>query len=103
MLRVCLWVLTLYSLGYYLLLTLPRFQVDHMRVLNERSVAVMDQLVQTKYFRIIRLNINQKCPIDFFTKMCKSKSCSVCRCSDDDIPEFWSSTDRVRSHVEQGQ
>jgi ERO1-like protein alpha len=26
-------------------------------------------------------------------KICKSKSCSVCRCDEKDIPFFWSSTD----------
>jgi ERO1-like protein alpha len=54
--------------------------------------------VQTKYFRLIRLNINQACPLGLLKRICKSNSCSVCRCDERDIPQFWSNTDRVRSH-----
>ena len=103
MLRLALWLIVLYAFGYALLLTLSRFSIDPMRVLNEQTVKVMERLVQTKYFRIIRLNLNQQCPFDTMAKMCKRKSCAVCRCSDDDIPSFWASTDRVRSHVEEGR
>ena len=103
MLRLALWLIGIYAVGYVLILTLPRFSIDPMRVLNEETVKIMDTLVQTKYFRIIRLNLNQDCPFDTMTKMCKRKSCAVGRCSNDDIPSCWSTTDRVRSHVKGGR
>jgi hypothetical protein len=30
-------------------------------------------------------------------KLCKSKSCSVCRCDEKDIPQNWIITDKVQS------
>ena len=84
--RGIMWLAALYAIGYWLLLTLPHFKIDPMWTLNEHTVELMDQLVQTKYFRIIRLNLNQECPIDTFNKICKSKSCTICRCNEDDIP-----------------
>lgn len=30
-------------------------------------------------------------------KLCKSKSCSVCRCDEKDIPQNWITTDKVKS------
>jgi len=46
---------------------------------------------------MIRLNLNQECLLGHMNKICKSKSCSVCRCDEKDIPLFWTRTDRVAS------
>jgi ERO1-like protein alpha len=73
-----------------------------MQEMNVAAAPVLEQLVQTKYFRMIRLNINQECPLGILNRICKSNSCSVCRCDERDIPLAWTNTDRVRSHL-QGQ
>lgn len=33
-------------------------------------------------------------------KLCKSRSCSVCRCDEKDIPQNWIKTDKVQSTEE---
>lgn len=88
----------LYLCGYYLLVTRPEFKSDPMLKLNRSSAPILHDLIQTKFFRMIRLNLNQECQLGHMNKICKSKSCSVCRCDEKDIPLFWSSTDKVHSH-----
>lgn len=55
---------------------------NHKKIesLNYKTTAILNQLVKTKYFRILRLNINSKCPLPYMNKLCRSKSCAVCRC-----------------------
>ena len=65
---------------------------DPLMLTNFKTVGILEELVQTKYFRIIRLNINEECSLGMMKKLCKSKSCTVCRCNDKDIPEFWLNT-----------
>lgn len=65
---------------------------DPLKEINERTSDTLSRLVQTKYFRIIRLNINQECQLSTMNKICKSQSCTVCRCNHKDIPEFWTNT-----------
>lgn len=91
-----------YLIGYYLLTSTKVLESDPMQEMNVAAAPLLEDLIQTKYFRVIRLNINQECPLGILNKICKSNSCSVCRCDDRDIPQFWSNTDRVRSHT-QGQ
>jgi hypothetical protein len=64
-----------------------------MKRMSHDSAPILYELVQTKFFRNIRLNLNQECQIGHMNKICKSKSCSVCRCDEKDIPFFWTSTD----------
>ena len=72
--------------GYYFLSSTKIVQQDPMEKMNQSTAPILEELVQTKYFRLIRLNINQECPLGIFKKLCKSSSCSVCRCTDKDIP-----------------
>ena len=69
-----------------------------MLEMTQSAAPLLEQLIQTKYFRIIRLNINQQCPLGIRNLICKSNSCTVCRCDERDIPLEWSNTDRVLSH-----
>lgn len=75
-----------FVLGYYFLSTMRFVKEDPMEKMNRSTAPILEELVQTKYFRLIRLNINQECPLGIFKKLCKSSSCSVCRCTDKDIP-----------------
>jgi ERO1-like protein alpha len=91
-------VVAAYIVGYYLLVNSYYLQMDPMQNMNAEAAPLLEQLVQTKYFRIIRLNVNQACPLGYLKKICKSNSCSVCRCDHKDIPQNWVNTDRVKSH-----
>ena len=73
-----------------------------MLLINRRTAPILERLVQTKYFRIIRLNINQECQLGIMNRICKSQSCTVCRCNERDIPEFWSNNEKVRTHLSEG-
>ena len=82
----------LFLVGLRLLQEVPGLQEDPLRQINERTAGTLQSLVQTKFFRIIRLNINQECSLGMMKKLCKNKSCTVCRCNDRDIPESWLNT-----------
>ena len=88
--------------GYILLESYLQHSKDFIINMNNKITPLIEELVETKFFRIIRLNLNQECQLGIFKKLCKSKSCSVCRCNKNDIPQIWSSTDRVKMHS-QGQ
>ena len=64
---------------------------------NNITHSIVGSLVKTKYFRIIRLNLISECPLLLQNKLCKSKSCAVCRCDEKDIPQKWIITDKVKS------
>jgi hypothetical protein len=68
-----------------------------LRDLNNKTSDILYKLVQTKYFRLLRRNLNSKCPLPYMHKLCKSKSCEVCRCDEKDIPQNWVTTDKVKS------
>jgi ERO1-like protein alpha len=51
-----------------------------------KTAQLLEKLVKTKYFRIIRLNIEEECSLGMMQKLCKSQSCTVCRCNEEDIP-----------------
>lgn len=72
--------ITTYLIGYYFLIHSQLILTDPMQHMNLAAAPLLEDLVQTKYFRIIRLNINQQCPLGILNKICKSNSCSVCRC-----------------------
>ena len=44
--------------GLRLLEQIPQLKEDPLKQMNEKTVTLLEELVQTKYFRIIRLNIN---------------------------------------------
>lgn len=48
-----------YIAGYYCLIISRYFERDLMQEMNEVAGPLLYELVQTKYFRIIRLNIDQ--------------------------------------------
>lgn len=81
-----------FVIGLEVLERLPFSRQDPLREMHERTAPVLEKLVQTKYFRIIRLNINEECQLGVMRRICQSKSCTVCRCNDADIPEFWTNT-----------
>lgn len=72
-------------------------QANKLRTINDRTAVLLSELVQTKYFRILRLNLNSECPLPIMNELCRSKSCSVCRCDEKDIPQMWIKTDKVKS------
>jgi hypothetical protein len=45
---------------------------------------------------MIRVNLNRECELWVRNKICKSKSCTVCRCDEKDIPTNWIKTDKVQ-------
>lgn len=97
-LKIAMKILLVGLLGYLIgvhFITKP--PEDQLEKFNSATTALMERLVSKKYFRLIRLNLNSECPLKFINKICKSKSCSVCRCDSKDIPSFWSKTDRVLS------
>jgi ERO1-like protein alpha len=63
--------------------------------INRNTFETLQSLVKTKFFRIIRINIENECPFWAREKMCKSGSCTVCRCDEKDIPQEWSKTDLI--------
>ena len=85
--------------GLYLLEYMPWAQQDQLLTFNQKTAPILEQLVQTKYFRIIRLNINENCEFGLMKRVCKSQSCTVCRCDDKEIPDLWTSTEKVKSHT----
>ena len=38
---------------------LPTLQEDPVKIMNTSTAPLLEKLVQTKYFRIIRLNVNE--------------------------------------------
>jgi hypothetical protein len=48
--------------------------------INRETHELLHQLIKTKYFRMIRVNLNRECELWVRNKICKSKSCTVCRC-----------------------
>lgn len=70
---------------------------ENLRHINDRTAGLLSELVKTKYFKLIRLNLNSECPLPIMNKLCKSKSCAVCRCDEKDIPAMWMKTDKVIS------
>jgi ERO1-like protein alpha len=96
------WIVTLgsiilYLLAYFLIELLKPPEVDHLRQLHAATADKLHELVQTKFFRIIRLNLQQECPLSFTRRICKSTSCHVCRCDEKDIPSIWMHLDRASS------
>lgn len=55
-------------------------KVSLLRDFNNKTMNNLYELVKTKYFRLLRINVNSECPLPYMQKLCKSKSCSVCRC-----------------------
>lgn len=53
--------IVLFFLGLFVLGSVGMGREDPLEGLNGRTASVVEQLVQTKYFRIIRLNINEEC------------------------------------------
>jgi ERO1-like protein alpha len=84
--------------GLELLRRTPGVQEDPLEQMNSRTAEVLARLVQTKYFRIIRLNINEDCSLGIMKRICRSSSCTVCRCEDSDIPALWTTTEKVVTH-----
>jgi hypothetical protein len=52
-------VVVAYIVGYYYLVNSTYYIEDPMRDMNMAAAPLLENLTQTKYFRIIRLNINQ--------------------------------------------
>jgi hypothetical protein len=96
------WIVTvasliLYCLAYFLIGIVKPPSQDHLQALQSDTSARLQELVQTKFFRIIRLNLNQQCPLAFTGRLCRSSSCRVCRCDEKEIPLIWSDLDKVAS------
>lgn len=72
-------------------------QISQAEQLNTASAPILSELVKTKYFRIIRLNLQSECPLPLMNKLCRSESCAVCQCDEKDIPQNWKKTDKLRS------
>jgi hypothetical protein len=64
--------------------------------INRETHETLHALIKTKYFRTFRANLNRECELYARTKICKSKSCTVCRCDEKDIPTNWIKTDQVK-------
>lgn len=97
-------ILIYFGILVALLIEAPNFahnqskeDIKALKALNNKTASTLQELVKQKYFRIIRLNLNSECPLPYMNKICKSKSCAVCRCDERDIPQSWSSTDKVLS------
>ena len=50
--------ITIFFSGLYLLQNSDIVHEDHLKVMNLKTANLLESLVLTKYFRIIRLNIN---------------------------------------------
>jgi len=48
--------------------------------INRETHDILHSLIKTKYFRTFRANLNRECELYARNKICKSKSCTVCRC-----------------------
>lgn len=57
--------------------------------INEKTAETLKELVKTKFFRIIRINIDNGCPFWAQQRLCASGGCGVCRCSGIDVPPEW--------------
>jgi hypothetical protein len=45
----------------------------------------------TPFFRTYRVNMERECPFWAQQRLCNNHKCSVCECSDEEIPSFWRS------------
>lgn len=79
----------LFFCGWWAIQMVPAFREDPLKCLNRRTATLLEQLVQTKYFRIVRMNINEECQLGVMRRICQSRSCTVCRCDSSDIPSHW--------------
>lgn len=86
-----------YVLLYFLLALFAPNNQDQLKQLHLLTAPKLNELIQTKFFRIIRLNVDQQCPLSHTSRLCKSTSCRVCRCEEKDIPGIWHNSDRVSS------
>lgn len=57
----------------------------------ESMFPILDSLTSTQFFRIFKVDLSRECPFWARTDLCTSPtgSCSVCECTDDEIPTHW--------------
>lgn len=79
----------LFFCGYWALQQIPAVREDPLKSFNARTAPIVEKLVQTKFFRIVRMNINDECQLGVMRRICQSRSCTVCRCDSGEIPEHW--------------
>ena len=58
--------------GYILLESYLQHSKDFIINMNNKITPLIEELVETKFFRIIRLNLNQECQLGIFKKLFKS-------------------------------
>eukprot|EP01055_Gregarina_sp_Pseudo9_P000211 Gregarina_sp_Pseudo_9__210@NODE_1137_length_1848_cov_97_808734_g1064_i0_p1_GENE_NODE_1137_length_1848_cov_97_808734_g1064_i0NODE_1137_length_1848_cov_97_808734_g1064_i0_p1_ORF_typecomplete_len576_score201_94ERO1/PF04137_15/3e81CbtA/PF09490_10/17CbtA/PF09490_10/3_3_NODE_1137_length_1848_cov_97_808734_g1064_i0491728 len=56
-----------------------------------RILPLLDELAETKFFRIFKIDLGQECPFWARADLCSSPtgSCAVCECTPDQIPLPW--------------
>jgi Endoplasmic Reticulum Oxidoreductin 1 (ERO1) len=59
------------------------------RVNRDAVNPVLTQLVQTPFFRYFKVNLYCDCPFWPDDAMCSMRDCSVCECSDEEVPKPW--------------
>lgn len=70
---------------------------------NERDVRpVLDSLVETKFFKYFRVNLEKECPFWFVDKTCGlDGGCEVCECDAREIPLSWQDQDWVSGKTDE--
>ena len=56
---------------------------------NERLNHTLDSLRKTLFFKIFKLNLEPDCNIFKQEQICRSASCYICSCENNEIPDIW--------------
>lgn len=65
--------------------------IEHLKELNKEIHPTLQKLTLTPFFRTYRVNMERECPFWAQQRLCNNHKCSVCECSDEEIPSFWRS------------
>jgi len=65
--------------------------IEHLKELNREIYPTLQKLTLTPFFRTYRVNMERECPFWAQQRLCNNHKCSVCECSDEEIPSFWRS------------
>ena len=75
--------------------------IEKLQALNKKVFPVLEQLrvrsnfdndsvsQLTPFFQTYKVNMENECPFWAIQRMCNSKKCAICECSENEIPSFW--------------
>ena len=63
--------------------------IQELRSLNHQIAPILDELTLSPFYRHYRINMERECPFWAQQRLCNTGKCTVCECTDDEVPDFW--------------